>query len=49
MVVTLLREYGAHAISRCVCLKEELFVEVWLGENRARAHVSFQFFEGTLL
>ncbi len=35
MVFTLLQEYGAHAISRCVCLKEEWFLEVWLGEDGA--------------
>ena len=28
MVFTLLREYGAHAIGGCICLKEEWFLEV---------------------
>ena len=29
--VTLLGEYGAHTICRCIDLKDGLFVEVWVG------------------
>ncbi len=35
MVFTLLREYGAHAIGRCISLEEEWFVEVGLCEDGA--------------
>ena len=35
MVFTLLREYGAHAISGCVGLEKEWFIEVWLCKDRA--------------
>ena len=43
---SLLREYGAHAISRCICLEEESFIKVGLDEYWAAAHAGFEFFEG---
>ncbi len=49
MVFTLLQEYGAHAISRCISLEEEWFVEVGLHEDGAGAHTSFEFFERFVL
>ncbi len=45
MVFTLLREYGAHAISRHVSLEEEGFVKVRLRENGTGAHSGFELFE----
>src|SRR6266403_291760 len=45
MVFTLLREYGAHAIGRCISLKKERFIEVGLCEDGAGAHASLEFFE----
>src|SRR6266446_8074766 len=49
VVFTLLREYGAHAIGRCVRLKEERFIEVGLCEDGAGAHTRFEFFECFML
>src|SRR6266403_5071115 len=49
VVFTLLREYGAHAIGRCVGLKEERFFEVRLREDWAGAHARFEFFECLML
>ncbi len=49
MVFTLLREYGAHAIGRCISLKEEWFIEVGLREDWAGAHTVFEFFECFML
>src|SRR6266436_8086924 len=49
VVFTLLREYGAHAIGRCVGLEEEGFVEVRLREYWAGAHSRFEFFERLML
>ncbi len=49
MVFTLLREYGAHAIGRCIGLEKEWFIEIGLREDGAGAHVCFEFFEGFVL
>src|SRR6266446_9893195 len=45
MVFTLLREYGAHAIGRCVGLEKEGFIEVGLCEDRTGTHARFKFFK----
>ncbi len=45
MVFTLLREYGAHAISRCIGLEKEWFIEIGLCEDGAGAHAIFEFLE----
>ena len=46
---TLLREYGAHAIGRCIGLEEEWFVKVGLREDGSGAHARFEFFESFVL
>ncbi len=49
MVFTLLREYGAHAIGRCVSLKKEWFVEIGLCEDWLGAHAGFEFLKCFML
>jgi hypothetical protein len=46
---SLLREYGAHAVSRGIGLEEEASFEVGLGEHWARAHSRFKFKKGSVL
>ncbi len=49
MVFTLLREYGAHAIGRCISLEEEWFIEVRLCKDGSGAHAGFEFLKGFML
>ena len=49
MVFTLLQEYGAHAISRCIGLEEEGFIEVGLCEDWAGTHACFELFKRLVL
>ncbi len=46
---TLLREYGAHTIGRCVGLEEERFIKVGLCEDGTRTHARFKFFKRLVL
>ncbi len=49
MVFTLLREYGAHAIGRCIGLEKEGFVKIGLCEDGAGTHVRFKLFKRFVL